>query len=262
MGGVGGSNPLIPTNFFLRFFPSFFVIHSLNSYWNFQTQDATGPLLVPFSNLIHMKRIVTPAEMQDIDRRTIHEFRITGEALMENAGAAVFKVIIGAFESFQRKNIFVFCGKGNNGGDGFVIARLLKENGADPRVFVVGNLDDIKLDARIHFNKLIATGVEPVFLSDTFYFPQTGPDLIVDALLGTGARGPLENDLLKAVETINRWKDEYSSYVLAVDIPSGLNGESGRVENVSVHADATVTMGLPKPDCYSGMGGNIPVLCI
>ncbi len=192
--------------------------------------------------------------MQDIDRKAIREFRITGEALMENAGTAVFKVIIGAFESFQRKNIFVFCGKGNNGGDGFVIARLLKENGADPRVFVAGNLDDIKLDARIHFNKLIATGVEPVFLSDTFYFPETGPDLIVDALLGTGARGPLEKDLLKAVETINRWKNEYSSYVLAVDIPSGLNGESGRVENVSVHADATVTMGLPKTGLLFGNG--------
>jgi NAD(P)H-hydrate epimerase len=201
-----------------------------------------------------MKKIVTPAEMQDIDRRTIHEFKIAGQVLMENAGNAVFKTIKDTFDDLPQKNIFVFCGKGNNGGDGFVIGRLLKENGATPKVFVNGNHDDIKMDARIHFNKLIATGVEPVFISETFDFPQSAPDLIVDALLGTGARGPLEKELLKAVETINRWRDEFSSYVLAVDIPSGLNGETGRAENVSVHADATVTMGLPKTGLLFGNG--------
>lgn len=201
-----------------------------------------------------MKRIVTPAEMQEIDRRTIQEFKIAGEVLMENAGNAVFKTIEDTFDDLPQKNIFVFCGKGNNGGDGFVIARLLKENGADPKVFVIGNLDNIKMDARIHFNKLIAAGVEPVFISETFDLPQQGPDLVIDALLGTGARGPLENELLKFVEEINRWREECGSYVVAVDIPSGLNGETGRVENIAVKADVTVTMGLPKTGLLFGNG--------
>ena len=192
--------------------------------------------------------------MQDIDRRTIHEFKIAGEVLMENAGNAVFTTITDTYKDFQQKSIFVFCGKGNNGGDGFVIARLLKENGAAPKIFIIGALDDIKMDARIHFNKLIAAGVEPVFFSEDFDLSQFEPDIIIDALLGTGTRGPLEKDLLKAVEAINRWKEESGSHVIAVDIPSGLNGETGRVENTAVHADITVTIGLPKTGLLFGNG--------
>ena len=201
-----------------------------------------------------MKKIVTPQEMQEIDRRTIQDYKITGEILMECAGAAVFERIRVLFTEYTAKNIFVFCGKGNNGGDGFVIARYLKENGAAPKVFVTGSLEDVKMDARIHFNKLIAGGVQPIFISNMHDLGNEKPDIIVDALLGTGARGSLDGELLNLVEKINAWRNQQGCYVLSVDIPSGMNGETGRVENAAVKADATVTMGLPKSGLLFGDG--------
>ncbi|KAB2878763.1 NAD(P)H-hydrate dehydratase [bacterium] len=201
-----------------------------------------------------MKKIVTPQDMQEIDRRTIQDYKISGEVLMECAGAAVFGRIRVLFAEYTSKNIFVFCGKGNNGGDGFVIARYLKENGAAPKVFVTGSMEDVKMDARIHFNKLIAGGVQPIFISNGHDLGNEKPDIIVDALLGTGARGSLDGELLNLVEKINAWRNQQGCYVLSVDIPSGMNGETGRVENAAVKADATVTMGLPKSGLLFGDG--------
>lgn len=201
-----------------------------------------------------MKKIVTPHEMQEIDRRTIQDYKITGETLMECAGAAVFAYIAESVPDSKKKNIYVFCGKGNNGGDGFVIARYLKENGAAPKVFVIGSLQDVKMDARIHFNKMIGSGIEPCFLSPGYEFSQDKPALIVDALLGTGTRGALDGEVLELVQRINRWREESDCYVVSVDIPSGLNGETGRVENAAVGAHATVTMGLPKAGLLLGQG--------
>ena len=201
-----------------------------------------------------MKKIVTPHEMQEIDRKTIQNFKITGEVLMECAGSAVFHRIAEIYSEFKTKRILVFCGKGNNGGDGFVVARYLKENGADPKVFVVGTLQDIKMAARIHFNKLAAAGVEPIFISDGSHLDREKPDLVIDALLGTGTRGPLDRELSELVTRINRWRSSQGCYVLAVDIPSGLNGETGVVENTAINANETVTMGLPKSGLLFGDG--------
>ena len=201
-----------------------------------------------------MKRIVTPSEMQEIDRKTIQEYKIAGEILMERAGQAVFKHIADTMPNITHKKVYVFCGKGNNGGDGFVVARCLKENGVEPRVFIAGDLQNIKMDARIHFNKMIAAGVEPVVVDHSYEFDVKIPEVIVDALLGTGARGALDNEMLKIVDKINQWREENGCYVVSVDIPSGLNGETGRVENEAVHAHATVTMGLPKTGLIFGNG--------
>ncbi len=201
-----------------------------------------------------MKRIVTPTEMQEIDRRTIQDHKIPGELLMERAGQEVFRHLRESLSNLKDKVIYVFCGRGNNGGDGFVVARCLREHGAQPEVFVTGNLQDIKMDARIHFNKMIAAGIDPVFVSRQTEFDKDAPDVIVDALLGTGSRGALEDDMLMLVCKINEWRQSHGSYIVAIDIPSGLNGETGEYENAAVCANSTVTMGLPKTGLLFGKG--------
>jgi NAD(P)H-hydrate epimerase len=203
-----------------------------------------------------MKRIVTPAEMQEIDRKTIQEFAIPGETLMENAGKAVFEAIRSKFPGFKNMRIAVFCGKGNNGGDGLVVTRLLKMSGAMPRVFILGSIQNLRTDSLVQFNKMIAAGIQPEFIDEERYEKDDErPDLVIDALLGTGARGDLRGALYQIVRTINEWRTE-GSHVLAIDVPSGLNGETGRPENMVVRAHATVTMGLPKTGLLFGDGKN------
>lgn len=210
-----------------------------------------------------MKTIVTPTEMQEIDRKTIRDFGVSGENLMERAGKAVFDLINSTLPDYRNQNVFIFCGKGNNGGDGFVIARYLREGGANPKIFVTGSLTDIKNDARIHFDKLNVAGAQPVFISEGYDFSHECPGIIIDAILGTGTRGSLDGELLEIVNRINTWRELQGSFVLSVDIPSGLNGETGLVENTAVHAHATVTMGLPKCGLLFGNGklytGNLHV---
>ncbi len=201
-----------------------------------------------------MKKIVTPQQMQEIDRKTIQDFRISGEILMENAGRAVFDFVKSSFTGFVNKKIFVFCGKGHNGGDGLVIARLLKESGASPTVFLLGSLNELKTDIRIPYNKLVAVGIHPNFFSEILEGSFGAvPDLVIDALLGTGAQGALQNPILKMVGQINTWK-KLGVKVVAVDIPSGLNGESGKAETTAVLADDTITIGLPKTGLLFGDG--------
>jgi hydroxyethylthiazole kinase-like uncharacterized protein yjeF len=201
-----------------------------------------------------MKQIVTPQQMQEIDQKTIQDFHISGEMLMENAGRAAFDFIKISVPEFQNKKIFIFCGKGSNGGDGLVIARHLKERGSIPSVFMVGSLNESKTEIRIAYNKLTAVGIQPSFFSEFSEALFDGqPDLVIDALLGTGATGALQDPLVKVVERINTWKD-LGSRVIAVDIPSGLNGENGKTENGAVRADTTVTIGLPKTGLLFGDG--------
>ncbi len=203
-----------------------------------------------------MKRIVTPAEMQEIDRKTIQEYAIPGEALMEKAGQSVHDAILTYYSGCRNMRIAIFCGKGNNGGDGLVVARLLKLSGAQPRVFILGSMQALRTDSLVQYNKVIAAGLQPTFLDEErFEKFEERPDLIVDALMGTGARGDLRGALYQIVRTINEWRAE-GSKIIAVDIPSGLNGESGRPENMVIRAHLTVTMGLPKTGLLFGDGKN------
>lgn len=199
-----------------------------------------------------MKRIVTPEEMQAIDRITINERGVPGETLMERAGQAVLDWMLKEVPEVLHQKITILCGKGNNGGDGLVVARLLTARGTIPEVYLFAQESSLTGDALANYRKLVLCGVRPTPIENASAIPSDRPDVVVDALLGTGTKGALEGDLLDLVKTINSWKSE-GTYVVAVDIPSGLNGESGEADE-AVIADLTVTIGLPKRGLLLGEG--------
>ncbi len=185
------------------------------------------------------------AQMRECDRITIEELGIPGLVLMENASRAV------AFEALERlgeepsgKIAWVFCGKGNNGGDGFAVARHLKNAGVVVHVVLMGRADGLKGDARFNcelFRRLGGGIIESK--GDEPPVPPGGkPDLVIDALLGTGFTGVVQGGYASAVELINRT----GAPVIAVDIPSGVEGDTGAVNGPAVQADVTVTFGLLK----------------
>jgi hydroxyethylthiazole kinase-like uncharacterized protein yjeF len=191
-----------------------------------------------------MQRLVTAARMQELDRAAISENGIPGLTLMENAGRGVVDGMTKHLGNLAATRPLVICGKGNNGGDGFVVVRLLLEKKARPDCVLLGKAADLSLDALASYQLLAASGckvqeaasradIEPLFCSRK---------IVVDAIFGTGlARAPagLAAD---AVQLIN----SSGAYVVAVDLPSGLQSDTGTPYNPCVRADLTVTMALPK----------------
>jgi hydroxyethylthiazole kinase-like uncharacterized protein yjeF len=182
-------------------------------------------------------------EMKKLDRRATEEFGISEDLLMENAGQAVYFVI--SQELGIRDNKFVvFCGGGNNGGDGLVVARKLHSSGGEVKVFLLDDEARFKGAARKNFEILSRM---PVEMSRVSSVDSVVPDLldcdaIVDAIFGTGLVRKVSGIYKDIIQLIN----ESRSLVFSVDIPSGINGNTGEVMGVAVEADYTVTFGLPK----------------
>jgi len=194
-------------------------------------------------------RIVTNEEMSKIDTRIQRYYRVPGAVLMENAGRGAADVLAGYYDPWGLK-VLVVCGRGNNGGDGFVIARHLKNRGSDVKIFLLGRKKDLDGDALRNFVAVEQDGLEIV---ESVQFPKFNallsafePECIVDAIFGTGFRGEPEGVFYRVIEAINA----ADVFVLAVDIPSGVNGDTGRFEKTCVIADATAVMGLPKRGNY------------
>jgi hydroxyethylthiazole kinase-like uncharacterized protein yjeF len=183
-------------------------------------------------------------EMRDLDRRATEEFNISQDLLMENAGAAVSFVI--SQELGIRGNKFiVVCGGGNNGGDGLVTARKLHSNGGEVKVFLLDDETKFKGAARKNFEIVSKMPIEMRKISTVkpLGAELLDCDAIVDAIFGTGlARevGGMHKDVIQLLNKIQR-------PIFSVDIPSGINGDTGEVMGVAVKADCTVTFGLPKP---------------
>lgn len=198
--------------------------------------------------------IATADEMREIDRRAINEFGIPSSALMEQAGFATFQAVQELLSKTGRA--VVICGKGNNGGDGLVIARLLKEHGRASTCFIAAaNEDELSKEAKEQFQRSVTLGVRPIFASDDAWITEVrralqGAEVVVDAILGTGAKGDVEGLLLSVVETIN----ESGRSVVAVDIPTGIDCDTGREMGKAIRATRTVTFGLPKPFLFQGEG--------
>lgn len=196
-------------------------------------------------------RVFRTEEMREIDRVTIEEYGIPGMVLMENAGLQVLRVVVGILGSFPGRRAVVLCGKGNNGGDGFVVARHLINSGSQVQVFLAGEAEAVKGDVRTNLDILDRMGVVPVELGPETIreFRETlkDADLIVDALFGTGFAGAASGFHGEAIEAVNRARSEYGLTVVAVDIPSGLPGDTGRPAGPCIRADKTVTFGFPKP---------------
>jgi len=192
-------------------------------------------------------KLVTAQQMANIDRRAIEEFGVPGIQLMERAGEGVFNLIKEVVGEVKGKEIGVFCGKGNNGGDGFVTARLLHQDGASVLVLLLGRKDDLRGDAEINLKKTLDLEIQvtEVLNEDDLSSVKEvlrSAELIVDALFGTGMRGVVKGLAASVIEMINN----SSKPVISVDVPSGLSADGGQISGSCIQAMATATFGLPK----------------
>ncbi len=187
---------------------------------------------------------MTREEVRAFDSWAINTLGIPGVVLMENAGRSCAELIIEKLKSIAKPKVCIFCGTGNNGGDGYVIARHLINNGFEVLVIISGDIGKIKGDAKINLDILRALGqkVEQLKPTDdniehkveTF---TTGADMLVDGLFGTGLKGQVKDGYKRLIDSINAQKIP----VLAVDIPSGLDCDTGRPLGVAIKAQYTVT---------------------
>ena len=171
-------------------------------------------------------------QCRELDRLAIDEFGISGNILMERAGEAAFNVLRDTWP--EAKRIAVLCGVGNNGGDGYVIARLAMEQGLDVSVLQVGDTSRLHGDALAALQRLHGVDVSPVSYAEQ---DLDDYDVIVDALLGTGLSGEVRSPFMLAINAIN----ESNVPVLAVDSPSGLDADTGMPCGLAVKADCTIT---------------------
>src|SRR6187200_3299128 len=172
-------------------------------------------------------RILNAAQMRDADRHTTEEIGIPSLVLMENAGRQVVAAIEAAYESHLDGRVAVLCGRGNNGGDGFVVARTLLQRGIDTAVFVIGSVTSIRGDARTNLDILGRLGITVVEISDEqsweLHFSEISQcTLIVDAMFGTGLKDKLSGMLETVVADVNA----SDIPIVAIDLPSGLSSDT------------------------------------
>ena len=193
------------------------------------------------------------AEMRNLDRRATADFGITREILMENAGEASYFVILKEF-GVKGKKFVIFCGAGNNGGDGCVVARKIHSTGGEARIFLLGERDKLEGSAKTNLEIISKMQIE---VCDVKSIEQTKEavsdcDAIVDAIFGTGLTREARGIHSDAIQLIN----ESRKKVFSIDIPSGVNGDTGQVMGSAVRSDYTITYGLPKIGnvLYPGFG--------
>ncbi|HOV80412.1 MAG TPA: NAD(P)H-hydrate dehydratase [Bacillota bacterium] len=192
-------------------------------------------------------RVVTAEEMKALDRAAIEQYGIPGLVLMENAGRCVVEVIRQVLGEVRDKVITVFIGKGNNGGDGLVIARHLLNAGAGVKVLSLVNPDEIKGDAKANLEiwRKMEQKVFSLHHGDVINVVRLAlmnTDLIVDAIFGTGFRGRAGEKAGRVIEALNG----SGKPIVAVDVPSGLDADTGKVRGPCIQAAHTVTFALPK----------------
>jgi hydroxyethylthiazole kinase-like uncharacterized protein yjeF len=210
-------------------------------------------------------KILTAAEMREVDRLTTERFGIPSLTLMENAGKSVASFMSARFRRLESWRIVVLCGKGNNGGDGFVTARHLADAGATPIVILVADPGEMHSDAATNRDRWRTSGGEVRVVRTSSDWQTMKPsvnsaDLIVDALLGTGVKGGVGGLLGEVIRDVNR--RERGRIVIAVDIPSGLPADADAVLETNqetrdlgpaiVVADYTVTFTAPKIGMFVG----------
>src|SRR4029079_9813493 len=192
-------------------------------------------------------RVLNSAQMREADRRTIEEIGIPSLVLMENAGRQGVAAIEAVPTDLLERQVAVLCGQGNNGGDGFVVARTLMQRGVDVSVFLIGRVADVRGDARTNLEILGRLGLTIVEISDSqaweLHFSEIGHcTLIVDAIFGTGLNAPLSGLLETVVADVNA----ASIPGRAVDILFCVSGASHEPIGDSIEAGMTVTLAAPK----------------
>src|SRR5215470_750265 len=192
-------------------------------------------------------RILNAAQMREADRFTIEDLGIPSLVLMENAGRQVVAAMEAAYEARLNGRVAVLCGRGNNGGDGFVVARTLLQRGIDASVFVIGSLAEVRGDAKTNLEILGRLGVTVVEINDEqsweLHFSEISQcTLIVDALFGTGLKAALSGMLETVVADVNT----AGIPIVAIDLPSGLDADTPHLVGAAIDASMTVTLGAPK----------------
>ncbi|MBU0715451.1 MAG: NAD(P)H-hydrate dehydratase [Verrucomicrobia bacterium] len=221
-------------------------------------------------------KIISTAVMRELDRKTIADFEVPGETLMDRAGFGVARFVDYLFQTkdFYSRSVRLVAGRGNNGGDIFAAARYLRQMDYDVDILLAGSLADVRGDALTHLGKLKSKRI-PVdelptpkdweeAIALTHCARSTDAPVIVDGVLGTGIQGPARGLASGAIRFINAHAG--LSLVVAVDVPSGLDSDTGRAEGDAVMADYTLTMGLPKQGlvepCAADHVGRLEVIRI
>jgi NAD(P)H-hydrate epimerase len=192
-------------------------------------------------------RVLNAAQMQDADRYTIHEIGLPSIVLMENAGRAVVAAMEATYEDLLSRRVAVLVGRGNNGGDGLVVARTLLQRGADVAVFLLGRAADVRGDARINLEILARLGVTAVEITNEqeweLHFSEiSSRELLVDAIFGTGLKEPLSGMLQTVVADVN----SSGLTVVSIDLPSGVSASTHELIGDTIEASLTVTLCAPK----------------
>jgi len=193
-------------------------------------------------------KVLTAAEMQRLDRLTSERYGVPSLALMEHAGRSVADFLVERFSPLKEHNITVICGRGNNGGDGLVIARLLRAQNLSPRVILLAEPGSCKGDAAVNLERLTATGAPEVAENHESWQrvrpTLAGTTLLVDAILGTGLSRPVEGFLLEVIRDLN--ESLRRTRIVSVDLPSGMSADAGELIGECVRTDACVTFTAPK----------------
>ena len=186
-------------------------------------------------------RHATREQIREVDRVAIEDYGMPGVILMENAGRGAVDIALEMLGGKEDAHVAIVCGRGNNGGDGFVIARHLHNRGVSVTVFLLAPREKIGGDALINLQIAERMGLD-VRQAGPAELDLAGCDLIIDAMLGTGLAGEVREPFLAAIKAVNA----AGRPVLAVDIPSGLDANTGEVLGDCVRATRTATFALPK----------------
>lgn len=192
-------------------------------------------------------KVLNSTQMKSIDKKAIQDIGIIGPILMENAGSEISRQILKRFPRISTKSVSIICGKGNNGGDGFVVARHLYNKGCRPQVVLLAKKGDLKGDAELNGRIVDKMGLSITEVTDEEEWEKIrervmDSDIIVDAIFGTGLTKPVRGRYTQVIEDINR----SDSYKVAVDIPSGISSDQFQIIGPCIRADLTVTMAAPK----------------
>ena len=196
-------------------------------------------------------KLVTSEEMRRIDRKAIEEIGIPSIVLMENAGLKVADAIEKKYGPLKGKYVYIFAGSGNNGGDGMVVARHLFNQKVKAKIFLLAEKKNIKGDAATNLAITEKMGIpmreitSPAFM-ESLEKELAKADIVVDALLGTGAKGAPRGLMKKVIDLINK----HSKNTVAVDIPTGVDADRGEVRGEAIKAEYTVSLAYPKRGLY------------
>jgi len=194
-----------------------------------------------------MMKVATAEQMQELDRKAIEIYRIPGIILMENAGRGAAEVIYNAFPDLQKKRIAIVAGKGNNGGDGFVIGRHLLNKGIPIKVFLLTEPKSLRGDAEINYQIFSRMKGEVISIPSSKDYQKVKKDLekfdlLIDGIFGTGLDAEVRGYYREVIDHLNTLKKP----IVAIDIPSGLAANTGKPLGTAIRASLTITFGLPK----------------